>query len=213
VTPIQSLRYLQGFALGDGWIHNRLDRFRIYAYDAEFVAKVRELLERVKTEFGLTSSESGRIDRLTGTYEWSLELGGAFAVERLDLGLTKSPEGLHFLAGLWDADGGWYSPDESHPLGQARMFGGSHRIRVVKHQLKLQWGIATGRMSIVTHAGHTSKIGDYTLVTRTNVYGTTVRARSMRLWIELVGSKMLLKCRPQLLANQDSARQEKSFTP
>ncbi|HMD79403.1 MAG TPA: hypothetical protein VKF39_05410 [Nitrososphaerales archaeon] len=161
----------------------------------------------------MTGSESRGIDRLTGTHEWRFELGGAFAVRRLDLGLARSPEGLHFLAGLWDADGGWYSPDESHPLGQARIFGGSHLIRVVKHQMMLQWGIATGRMSIVTHAGHTSKIGDYTLVTRTNVYGTTVRAKCMRLWINLIGSKMLLKCRPQLFANQDSGLQEKSFTP
>jgi hypothetical protein len=162
------------------------------------------MIQEVKREFGLTGCESGRVDRLTGTYEWRFELGGELAVRNLNLGLMKSPEGPSFLAGLWDADGGWYTPDESHPYGQAKIFGGAHTIRVVKRLMKRRWGIVTGRISIVTPAGHTSKIGDYTIVTRTNVYGTIVRFRSMATWIDLVGSKMLLKGRQDVLSRRIS---------
>jgi len=151
------------------------------------------MMLQVKLEFGLTGWESGRIDRLTGSYEWRFEIGRSAAVKNLNLGLLNSPEGQYFLAGLWDADGGWTLPDESHPLGQARIWGGWHTVYRVKHVIWHRWGIKTGRMSIATHAGHTSKIGDYTIVTRKNVYGTGVLAKSMKRWIELVGTKMMLK--------------------
>jgi hypothetical protein len=113
----------------------------------------------------------------------------------MDLGLLKSPEGLFFLAGLWDADGHWSPADESHPVGQAKLFGGYHTIRVVKRQMRARWGFATGRKYIATHVGHTSKIGDHVIVTRANVYGTGILARSMARWVELVGRKMILKNR------------------
>jgi hypothetical protein len=160
----------------------------------------------LKSELNLTGWESERADRLTGTPCWTFEIGRSLAVQNLDLGLLKSTEGPYFLAGLWDADGGWYTPDESHPYGQAKIFGGAHTIRVVKRLMKWQWSIVTGRISIVTPAGHTSKIGDYTIVTRTNVYGTIVRFRSMATWIDLVGSKMLLKGRPEVLSRRISGQ-------
>jgi hypothetical protein len=182
-------------------------------YDASFASRIRSEIAVVKTEFGLSGSESWKIDRLTGTPEWCFELGGNFAVKNLNLGLAKTTEGCHFLAGLWDADGGWYPPDGSHPLGQARVFGNYHTVRTVKHHLRVKYGVRTGRKSIVTPEGHRSKIGDYTIVTRTNVYGTGVLARSMPLWIDLIGSKMLLKGRPELIKGARNAVQEKSFTP
>jgi len=199
MTPIQSLRYIQGFALGDGWIHNKLDRFRLYAYDPSFAGVIRQSIGCVKREFGLTGSESWGADRLTGTHEWRFEVGGSFAVSGMNLGLLKSAEGPYFLAGLWDADGNWSTPDESHPLGQARIFGNYHIVRVVKHSLRHQFGIVTGRQSVVTREGHTSKIGEHLIITRTNVYGSGVLARSMSCWVESIGSKMLLKKRRELL--------------
>jgi hypothetical protein len=213
LTPVRSLRYLQGLASGDGWIYPRLNRFKIFVYDAEFADTIRAILHAVKSEFRLTDGESRRIDRFTGTREWFFELGGENAMRGLHLGLLKSAEGSYFLAGLWDADGGWYAPNESHPFGQARIFGKAHVVRVVKHLMKNQWMIATGRMSIVTNAGHTSRTGSHTIVTRANVYGTTVRTRSMDRWIELVGSMMLLKGGPEISGRADFGHQEKSFTP
>jgi len=200
MTPIQSLRYLQGFALGDGWIHNKLDRFRIYVYNEWFAGVIRKLCAVVKREFNLSSSESKKPDRITGTMEWSFEVGGRFAVERLNLGLIKSPEGLYFLAGLWDADGNWSTPDGSHPMGQARYFGGGHDVTIVKRLMKRIWGLRTGRKYIATHEGHVGMIGDYRIVTRTNVYGTGILARSMAAWVSEVGSKMILKRRFDLIA-------------
>jgi hypothetical protein len=201
VTPIESLRYLQGYGLGDGWIHNKHDRFKVFVYDPAFACKVRDLVSRIKAEYNLTGWESKRADRLTGTLGWTFEIGRPLAVYNLNLGLAKAPEGPYFLAGLWDADGSWSEPDESHPLGQARIFGGWHVVYTVKHTLRHAWGILCGRMSTATAAGHTSKIGDYTIVTRTNVYGTCVKARSMANWIDLIGKKMLLKGRPELCAD------------
>jgi len=113
----------------------------------------------------------------------------------LSLGLLKTPEALYFLAGLWDADGNWSPPDESHPLGQARLFGGGHKITIVKRMLKRNWGIRTGRKYIATPEGHRSRIGDYEIITRTNVYGTGVLARGMKAWVKLIGEKMILKRR------------------
>ena len=184
---------MQGFAIGDGWIHNRLNRFKVFAYTPEFADKIRGMLSQIKSEFRLTSFESKTTYRLTGTPEWRFEIGGEFAVENLNLGLLKSLEGLHFLAGLWDADGGWYRPDESHPFGQAKLFGNWHTIFTVKKAMRRRWNIMTGRMSISTRVGHEAKIGDYVIVTRNNVYGTIVRTKSMDAWIQLVGDKLLLK--------------------
>lgn len=65
----------------------------------------------------------------------------------------------------------------------------------MKHALRRSWGMSTGGMHIATHAGHRSSIGAYTIVTRKNVYATGVLARSMRAWVDLVGSKMILKRR------------------
>jgi len=195
LTPIQALRYLQGFAYGDGWIHNKLNRFKLHVYDSEFASKVRSLQQEVKEELGLLGSEWHGVDHRTGGPVWIFEVGGKLATRRLDLGLLKSPEGLYFLAGLWDADGNWARPDESHPLGQTRLFGGYHTIRYTKRSMKVLWGFATGRMYIATPEGHISTIGDHVIHTRTNVYGTGILARSMGGWVLLVGKKMLLKGR------------------
>jgi hypothetical protein len=107
----------------------------------------------------------------------------------------KTPEGLYFLAGLWDADGNWSPPDESHPMGQARIFGGYHTVRYTKHWMKSEWGFKTGRMYIATPEGHISRIGEHIIHTRANVFGTGVLAKSMVAWVQLVGSKMMLKGR------------------
>jgi len=194
-TPIQSLRYLQGYALGDGWIYPRLDRFKIFVYDVSFAAKVRLLQAQIEGELGLRVSESTRRDRHTGTMEWRFEIGGSLAVEKLSLHLLRTPEGLYFLAGLWDADGNWSPPDESHSLGQARIFGGGHKVTILKRLMKLRWGFVTGRKYIATHEGHVSSIGTHVIITRTNVYGTGILARSMAAWVTEVGSKMILKKR------------------
>jgi hypothetical protein len=203
MTPIQSLRYLQGFGLGDGWVYSKLARFKIHVYDPRLAQQIREMSHQVKVEFGLLGSESERDDRLTGTHEWRFELGGPFAVRNLDMSAARLPEGAYFIAGLWDADGGWYDPDESHPLGQARFFGGSHRVRAVKHALKHQWSISTGRKYLAIRAGHTSKIGDHTIVTRKNVYGTGILSKGMKKWIEVVGTKMILKRQSLADARED----------
>lgn len=195
LTPIQSLRYLQGFAYGDGWVYNKLNRFKLHVYETEFAAKVRRLHRKVKAKLGLLGSEWHGVDHRTGRPVWIFEVGGKLATERLDLGLLKSPEGLFFLAGLWDADGNWAPPDDSHPLGQTRLFGGYHTIRYTKRGMKALWGFATGRMYVATPEGHVSRMGDHIIRTRTNVYGTGILARSMGAWVEQVGKKMLLKRR------------------
>jgi hypothetical protein len=59
--------------------------------------------------------------------------------------------------------------------------------------------IRTGGPYIATHEGHTSRIGTHLIVTRTNVYGTIVRSKSIQMWIILVGSKMLLKIQARYL--------------
>lgn len=196
LTPIQSLRYLQGFAYGDGWIHNKLERFKLLVYhDIRFARKVRRMLKQVKDGLGLNGSEWAGFDHRTGTRVWIFEVGGHLAVKNMDLSLLKCPEGLFFLAGLWDADGNWSRPDESHPMGQARLFGGSHKIRFAKKLMKELWGFSTGRKYIATHEGHVSHIGTHAIHTRTNVYGTGILARSMTHWVKLVGNKMILKKR------------------
>lgn len=177
--------------------YNGLDRFRLLAYNEVFAMTVRELVTQVKKEFGLTGSESERTERLTGTHGWSFEVGGAFAVLGLNLGL-KSEEGAYFPAGLWDADGTWTLPDESRPFGRAVFFGGWHAVYLVKRNMKQKWNVATGRMYVATKAGRTSKIGNHTVATKTNVYGTIVKSRSMKAWIEVMGSKMILKGTPSI---------------
>jgi hypothetical protein len=181
--------------LGDGWVHSRLARFRVYAYDPGFVKQIRLMAVQVKGAFGLSVSESEGADRLTGTHECRIEFGGPLAIRDLNLGLANSPEGLYFIAGLWDADGGWYRADDSHPYGQARFFGGWHTVRKVKCVLRDSWAVSTGKMYVATRVGHTSKIGSYTIVTRTSVYGIGVIARSMMTWVDLVGSEVILKRR------------------
>jgi hypothetical protein len=198
---MQSLRYLQGFALGDGWVHNGLDRFKLHVYDEKFASKIRRLQKQAKTKLGLLGSEWKGVDHRNVTPVWIFEIGGPLATKNLDLGLLRSPEGLHFLAGLWDADGNWSPPDESHPMGQTRIFGGYHTVRYTKHWMKLQWGFRTGRMYIATPEGHISHIGEHVIYTRTNVYGTGVLTKSMAAWVQLVGSKMLLKGRSFQLGN------------
>jgi len=181
--------------MGDGWEYLRLYRFRIFVYEDWFADVVRRMVLAVKRAFELTSSESRSPDRLTGTIEWIFEIGGEFAVKGLNLGLLKTPKGLYFLAGLWDADGNWSRPDEGHPMGQATFFGGLHAVRVVERSMKLNWGFAAGRNYIATHEGHVSRIGDHTITTRTNVYGIIIKAKSMASWVDQVGSKMILKKR------------------
>jgi hypothetical protein len=195
LTPIQALRYLQGFAYGDGWIHNKLERFKLHVYDSSFAREVRRLHRKVKVKLTLFGSEWHGVDHRTGRPVWIFEVGGRLATEHLDLSLLKSPEGLFFLAGLWDADGNWAPPDESHPLGQSRLFGGYHTIRYAKRGMKRIWGFATGRMYIATPKGHISKIGEHVIHTRENVYGTGVLSRSMVAWVEHVGGEMILKKR------------------
>ncbi len=192
---MQSLRYLQGFAYGDGWVYTKLNRFKLHIYDSRFAAKVRRIQRNVKANLGLSGSEWHGRDHRTGRPVWIFEVGGRLATERFDLSLLRSPEGLFFLAGLWDADGNWSAPDESHPLGQTRLFGGWHTISYTKRSMRHIWGFATGRMSIATPEGHTSRIGDHVIHTRVNVYGTGILAKSMAAWVAQVGSKMLLKRR------------------
>ena len=170
-------------------------RFRVYAYDVSFVEEVKRLAVQVNVSFGLSVSEGEKSDRVTGTREHRFEFGGPLAVKNLNMSLANSPEGLHFIAGLWDADGGWYTADESHPLGQPRFFGGWHKVYRTKCTLRDRWSISTGKMYVATHAGHASKIGTHRIVTRNNVYGIGVLARGVRLWADLVGSKMILKRR------------------
>ena len=74
----------------------------------------------------------------------------------------------------------------------------------VKHALKHQWGISTGRMYVATPEGHTSNIGTYVIHTRKNVYGTGVLSKGMREWIDVVGSKMILK-RQNLVSRETEA--------
>ncbi len=150
---------------------------------------------------------------MTGTYEWRFELGGFLSVKDMNLGLIKSSEGPFFLAGLWDADGSWSPPDESHRFGQARILGGSHTVQKTKHLMLHYMGIKCGRMYVATHEGHRSNIGTYVITTRTNVYGTGVLAKSMEKWIQLVGSKMLLKGRRDLCHKWVPKAHNKSFTP
>jgi len=76
-----------------------------------------------------------------------------------------------------------------------------------------KFGIRTGRKPIVTPEGHVGFIGEYKIITRTNVYGTGILARRMPCWVEPIGSKMLLKGRPELPEKVIFRRQEKSFTP
>jgi hypothetical protein len=195
MTPMQSLRYLQGFALGDGWVHYKYDRFKLHVYDEGLAAKARMMEEQIKSELGLHGSEWHGADSRTGTKVWIFEVGGRSVTLGLNLGLLKSPEGLYLLAGLWDADGSWSPPDESHPMGQARFFGGWHTVWTVKHSMKKLWGFSTGRMYVATPEGHVSKIANHKIVTRVNVYGTGVLARSINDWVRTVGAKMLLKGR------------------
>ena len=163
-------------------------------YDRKFASKIRRLQEQVKTDLGLLGSEWKGIDHL-GTRVWIFEIGGPMTTRHLDLSLLKTPEGLFFLAGLWDADGNWSPPDESHPMGQARIYGSYHIVRYAKHFMKLLWSFKTGRMYVATPEGHISRVGEHIIHTRTNVYGTGVLARSMAAWVLLVGRKMILKKR------------------
>jgi len=123
-----------------------LARFRVYAYDVSFVEEVKRLAVQVNVSFGLSVSEGEKSDRVTGTREHRFEFGGPLAVKNLNMSLANSPEGLHFIAGLWDADGGWYTADESHPLGQPRFFGGWHKVYRTKCTLRDRWSISTGKI-------------------------------------------------------------------
>ncbi len=173
-----------------------MDRFKLHVYrSASFASRVRKLCAQVKSGLGLLGSEWTGFDHRTGTRVWIFEIGGPLALKNLNLGLLRSPEGLFFLAGLWDADGNWSPPDESHPLGQARIFGGGHTVTIVKRSMRRQWGFMTGRKYVATPEGHVSRIGTHVIVTRTNVYGTGILARSMAQWVAEVGSKMILKRR------------------
>jgi hypothetical protein len=198
---------MQGYALGDGWVHYRYDRFKLHVYDAGLASKLKRMQRRAKKAFNLSGSVWHGTDGRTGTPEWIFEIGGEFATKNLDMSLLRTPDGLSFLAGLWDADGSWSLPDPSHPMGQARFFGGWHAVYMVKHALFRRWDVRTGAPYVATFSGHTSRIGDHVIITRNNVYGTIVKAKSMRLWIDLVGRKMLLKVRGRAEPAQSFAEQ------
>jgi hypothetical protein len=159
------------------------------------------MISVVSTALGLVHSESWRPPHRTYRPEWTFELGGALAVKNMGLGLMKTPEGCFFTAGLWDADGSWTRPDESHPMGQAKFFGGWHVVYWVKRNMRRLWAIGTGKMFVATRGGHTSKIGSHTIVTRNDVYGINVRAVSLQGWIDRVGKFMILKSRLPFLPN------------
>ncbi len=95
----------------------------------------------------------------------------------------------------------------------ARFFGNWHKVYTMKHALRNRWLISTGGMYVATHAGHRSKIAGHTIVTQRNVYATGVLARSMKAWVDLIGSKMILKRRKldMKLANLSGAQETVSI--
>jgi hypothetical protein len=66
--------------------------------------------------------------------------------------------------------------------------------------MKQLWVFSSGRMYVATPSGHVSAIGTHKIITRENVYGAGILARSMADWVRLVGEKMILKKRAVQMA-------------
>jgi len=216
VYAFPELCYIIGFTIGDGFVfygRSRRDKTTkrergivLLNTDFELLNPMLLSAEKVAQRFGvkLTLKYYDRERREAprekayrwNMYIWSTPLARIISIkkghlleETIDLLLTEGFIG-HFLAGLWDADGGVYlRPKKYTRADLVQNKANLPLLRKIRKALT-KLGIAPSKPHIRTRKGATVEICGKVVETREDTYAIEIYGADMPTWIKLVGEKM-----------------------